>query len=97
MKMTGRRCVWLALLLLLVAAAAVSGQDGTGKKRGKTVKKQLESGPSSAEEGDAPEVQTSLGGLRGRWVRTRGGRKVAAFTKVPYGQPPVGDLRFKVV
>ena len=89
------------LLLLVAAAAAVHGQEGAGRTREKTVKKQLKSAPPAAEaeveDKDAPEVQTSLGGLRGRWVRARGGGRVAAFTRVPYAQPPLGALRFKVL
>ncbi|KAJ1525424.1 hypothetical protein ONE63_010238 [Megalurothrips usitatus] len=84
--MSARLNVALGLVLLLVASAAAAGQQAK-----KTVKKQL----STAPEPDAPEVQLSLGWLGGRWVQTRAGRRVAAFTAVPYAQPPVGDLRFK--
>ncbi|XP_034255021.1 venom carboxylesterase-6-like [Thrips palmi] len=81
-----------AVLLLLVVAAAVHvhGQQGGGQ-RGKTVKKQLKMEP----EPDEPEVQLSLGWLNGRWVQTQSGKRVAAFTAVPFAQPPVGELRFK--
>ncbi|CAG4954948.1 unnamed protein product [Colias eurytheme] len=51
-----------------------------------------------AESGDAgarPEVRTPLGALRGFHMRSRRGRRIAAFTAVPYAQPPVGELRFK--
>lgn len=81
----------MAALLVLLVAAAVQGQQGDAK-RGKTVKKQLQMEP----EPDEPEVQLSLGWLNGRWVQTRSGKRVAAFTAVPFAQPPVGELRFKV-
>lgn len=78
-----------AMVLLLLAVTAHGQGDA---KRGKTVKKQLK---MEAEPEDGPEVKLSLGWLNGRWVRTRGGRRVAAFTAVPFAQPPVGELRFK--
>lgn len=43
-----------------------------------------------------PTAETPLGRLRGHYLETRGGRKIAAFTGIPYAKPPVGDLRFKV-
>ncbi|CAH2034412.1 unnamed protein product, partial [Iphiclides podalirius] len=42
-----------------------------------------------------PTVRTPLGRLRGHYLETRGGRKIAAFTSIPYAKPPVGGLRFK--
>lgn len=78
----------LALRVIVLAAIALA----VAGKEGKTVKKQLRSEP----EPDAPEVQLSVGWMSGRWVRTRAGRMVAAFTKIPYAQPPVEELRFKV-
>ncbi|XP_068619891.1 juvenile hormone esterase-like [Battus philenor] len=44
---------------------------------------------------DHPEVKTPLGGLKGYFMETRGGRKIAAFTGIPYAKPPVDELRFK--
>ena len=37
-----------------------------------------------------------LGQLRGTQTRTAFGRKFYAFRGVPYAQPPVGELRFRV-
>ncbi|XP_077284688.1 venom carboxylesterase-6-like [Arctopsyche grandis] len=45
--------------------------------------------------GDAPEVRTSQGSLRGAYFNTIKGRKYAAFMSVPFAQPPIGSLRFK--
>lgn len=44
----------------------------------------------------APTVRTSLGRLKGTNFTSRGGREYFGFYNVPYGQPPTGDLRFKV-
>lgn len=41
-----------------------------------------------------PEVTIPQGTLRGTTRTTRGDRTVAAFLNIPYGQPPIGDLRF---
>ena len=38
----------------------------------------------------------NLGQLRGTQTRTAFGRKFYAFRGVPYAQPPVGELRFRV-
>lgn len=81
--------VGMALRVVVLAVIAVAMVAG---KEGKTVKKQLRAEP----EPDAPEVQLSVGWMSGRWMRTRAGRTVAAFTKIPYAQPPVEELRFKV-
>lgn len=45
---------------------------------------------------EPPTVEVSQGRLSGLWMRSRGGRRVAAFKGVPYAKPPVGDLRFEV-
>ncbi|XP_077284976.1 juvenile hormone esterase-like [Arctopsyche grandis] len=45
--------------------------------------------------GDAPEVKTSQGVLKGAYFNTIDGRQYAAFMSVPYAQPPIGPLRFK--
>ncbi|XP_077284978.1 uncharacterized protein LOC143910401 [Arctopsyche grandis] len=45
--------------------------------------------------GDAPEVKTSQGALKGAYFNTINGRKYAAFMSLPYAQPPIGPLRFK--
>ncbi|KAG7312987.1 hypothetical protein JYU34_000059 [Plutella xylostella] len=42
-----------------------------------------------------PVVSTALGDLGGFFMKTRDGRKIAAFTSVPFAAPPLGDLRFK--
>lgn len=45
---------------------------------------------------DGPRVVTPLGGIRGFWKHSFNGRKFMAFEGIPYAQPPVGDLRFRV-
>lgn len=41
-------------------------------------------------------VQTSSGKIKGAIVRTETGHEVVQYLGVPYGTPPVGDLRFKL-
>lgn len=92
--MAGPMRVSVLLLALLVAAAVVAdAQAKEEPKRGKTVKKQLKMEPEV--EADGPEVELSVGWLNGRWLTSKAGRRVAAFTAVPYAKPPVGDLRFQ--
>lgn len=43
-----------------------------------------------------PEVKLEQGALRGKYRQTLKGRKIISFTSIPYAQPPVGRLRFKV-
>lgn len=45
---------------------------------------------------DAPTVHAQQGTLTGTYLTSRYGRKFAAFQGIPYAQPPIGDLRFKV-
>lgn len=40
--------------------------------------------------------QTIFGPVKGTWLRTAKGRLVGAFRGIPYAQPPIGPLRFKV-
>lgn len=40
-------------------------------------------------------VLTSLGKIKGRQTRSKNGKQVFAFKAIPYGQPPVGELRFE--
>lgn len=83
-----------SLLLVLALAALMAAGVGAGQKgKSRTVKKQLQ--PVDEPEPEAPEVQLPLGWLSGRWMQTRSGRRIAAFTKVPFAQPPLGGLRFK--
>lgn len=42
------------------------------------------------------EISTPLGALKGYVKQSRQGRGYLAFYKVPYAQPPIGQLRFKV-
>lgn len=42
------------------------------------------------------KVKTDSGLLVGRHLTTHNGRPIRAFMGIPYAQPPVGDLRFKV-
>lgn len=43
-----------------------------------------------------PTAETSLGQIRGSYLTSASGRKFAAFRGIPYAQPPLGSLRFKV-
>lgn len=43
-----------------------------------------------------PTVHTQQGTLIGTYYTSRYGRNFAAFQGIPYAQPPIGDLRFKV-
>lgn len=42
------------------------------------------------------KVKINSGPLVGRHLTTHNGRPIRAFMGIPYAQPPVGDLRFKV-
>lgn len=42
------------------------------------------------------KVKTDSGVLVGRHLTTHNGRPIRAFMGIPYAQPPVGVLRFKV-
>uniref|UniRef100_T1HHT3 Carboxylesterase type B domain-containing protein n=1 Tax=Rhodnius prolixus TaxID=13249 RepID=T1HHT3_RHOPR len=41
-------------------------------------------------------VNTTQGQLRGREFKSRNGRKVAAFSGIPFAKPPLGQLRFQL-
>lgn len=41
-------------------------------------------------------VETAAGAVRGVAVHSEFGQRYAQFTGVPYAQPPLGDLRFRV-
>ena len=43
-----------------------------------------------------PTVKTTLGTLEGVVLQSRAGRDYFGFYNVPYGEPPVGELRFQV-
>ena len=45
---------------------------------------------------DEDIIQLQQGHLRGHRLTTRKGREIFAFQGIPYAQPPVGELRFKV-
>ncbi|KAM7360156.1 carboxylic ester hydrolase-like [Cochliomyia hominivorax] len=49
----------------------------------------------NAEEIATTLVETSLGEVKGIQMESRLGDKFWAFLSVPYGEPPVGDLRFQ--
>ena len=41
-----------------------------------------------------PEVNCKNGHMLGRYRKTQSGAKFSSFTKIPYGLPPTGNLRF---
>lgn len=43
------------------------------------------------------DVRIEQGILRGKYETSYKGRQFSAFTSIPYAEPPVGDLRFKVL
>lgn len=43
-----------------------------------------------------PVVEITDGEVRGIITKTHDGENIYAFLGIPYGQAPVGDLRFKV-
>lgn len=45
---------------------------------------------------DNPVVYTSYGKVRGSYNASRHGRMFMSFRGIPYAQPPIGQLRFKV-
>ncbi|CAD6245282.1 GSCOCT00013629001.2-RA-CDS [Cotesia congregata] len=44
---------------------------------------------------DPPEVTTPLGKVKGSLMETRLGKTIYAFRGIRYGEPPIGQLRFK--
>lgn len=42
-----------------------------------------------------PVVVTSLGKVEGSLMSTKEGRRIYSYRGIPYGQPPLGSLRFK--
>lgn len=45
---------------------------------------------------DDPIAEITDGKLKGTFLETYKGEKFYAFLGIPYGKPPVGELRFKV-
>jgi hypothetical protein len=52
--------------------------------------------PGGQRETEEPVITTPLGMVRGYPLQSREGRQYFGFYKVPFAQPPLGDLRFKV-
>jgi len=46
---------------------------------------------------DNPTVIATLGQVKGSYLTSASGRKFSAFRGIPYAQPPLGSLRFKVI
>lgn len=44
-----------------------------------------------------PIVEINDGKLKGKLKKTFDGQQVYAFLGIPYGKPPIGELRFKVM
>lgn len=51
---------------------------------------------SNVKSENQPVVSTPLGDVSGYYMKTRGGKQISAFTGLPYAEPPLGNLRFKV-
>lgn len=45
---------------------------------------------------EEPEVRTKWGSIRGKWSNSTRSRRIANFLGIPYAEPPLADLRFKV-
>ncbi|XP_043269298.1 uncharacterized protein [Venturia canescens] len=43
-----------------------------------------------------PEVSTSLGRIKGSYMKTRLNKTICAFRGIRYAEPPTGELRFKI-
>jgi len=43
-----------------------------------------------------PLVTTKSGVIQGFWMRVVGGKLIRAFEGIPYAEPPIGHLRFRV-
>uniref|UniRef100_A0A6B2E559 Acetylcholinesterase n=2 Tax=Larroussius TaxID=59268 RepID=A0A6B2E559_9DIPT len=70
-----------------------SGSDGTSQPRRRNISRR-ESNPD-AEENDPLIVTTDKGKVRGVTLTSPTGKKVDAWMGIPYGQPPVGAMRFR--
>ena len=46
---------------------------------------------------DKPIVELEDGTIRGFVIQSFGGKDVLAFQGIPFAQPPVGNLRFRVI
>lgn len=79
--------VAVALIVGLVLIFGIIYEGGSGKENNTAVLKQ------SASFVDTPTAQ---GVLRGYVKKSRQGRDYTAYYKVPYAEPPVGQMRFKV-
>jgi hypothetical protein len=53
-------------------------------------------GTAQEEDADGPLIQVEQGALRGIGGLSVRDREFLAFLGIPYAQPPVGELRFKV-
>lgn len=47
-------------------------------------------------EDDRPEANIKQGHIKGIYQKTKNGREFSAFMSIPYAEPPIGELRFKV-
>jgi len=43
-----------------------------------------------------PVVTTKIGNVHGYTMKTIGGREIYAFEGIPFAEPPIGNLRFRV-
>jgi hypothetical protein len=93
----------VAAVIIIIATFTTSVGGTTPKEVSDNGKNLLKStGASSANAGggqsetEDPVVTTPLGKVRGYPLQSREGRQYFGFYKVPFAQPPLGDLRFKV-
>ncbi|XP_012276174.1 acetylcholinesterase [Orussus abietinus] len=75
------------ILCVLALGWLVSGEEDSVNTYGRH-------GTVDSTAGD-PIIDTSLGKLRGSWLRSSQGKLYAAFKGVPYAKSPIADLRFE--
>lgn len=44
----------------------------------------------------SPMIETKFGSIVGKWTKSSLGLNIATFLGIPYAEPPIGDLRFRV-
>jgi hypothetical protein len=88
----------LLAVLCLVTIISSNSNKGTEKVNELLQAESLtESSPGATRRASiSPTLKTTLGSLQGLVLQSRAGRDYFGFYNVPYGEPPVGELRFQV-